>query len=346
MAEISKKIKFYDPIKLKNINKQTLDLLDKYKIDMTIRELSKRTINGYINDLQHWFIYIYDNQDNQCIVELNEDDIVEFIYFCKTEGNNSRRIKRRISSISAFYKFLRRKKIIKENPLEFFERPKKDTDVIVQTFLTMEQIELMKEKLKECGDLQLEIYALFSLSTMARINAISNVRWEQINFDERTVDEVLEKEGKIVTLYFSEEVKELLLKLKQYREENNIDDGGWLFITRYNKKWNQASKGTLQQWAKKIGEMIGVPTLHAHDFRHSGSQLLKLSGMPIEQISELLNHSGLIYWLTLNPEYAGTPLEPLIPKCNNSKDWVISRVDNFKLSPQRLPKGNLLRLNV
>jgi integrase len=39
--------------------------------------------------------------------------------------------------------------------------------------------------------------------------------------------------------------------------------------------------------------MIGIPTLHPHDFRHSGSQLLKLAGMPIEEISTLLNHSGI-----------------------------------------------------
>jgi len=290
---MSKKIRFYNPEKLKNINKKTIELYNKYKIDMTIRELSIKSIAGYENDLQNWFIYIYDNQDNQCIIELEEDDIVEFIYYCKINGNNSRRIKRRLSSISAFYKFLRRKKIIKENPLEFFERPKKDTDIITQTFLTQEQVDLMKQKLKENGDLQLEVYALFSLSTMARVNAVSNVEWEQIDFNTRTVNNVLEKEAKLVTLYFSKEVQELLLKLKKYREENNIDDGGFVFITRYNKKWNNAVKGTLQQWVKKVGEMIGVPFLHNHDFRHSQSQLLKLAGMPIEQISELLNHSSL-----------------------------------------------------
>jgi site-specific recombinase XerD len=290
---MSKKIKFYDPVKLKNINKETMKLYDKYKIDMTIRELSEKTIAGYENDLSHWFIFIYDNQDNQCITELEEDDIVEFIYFCKTNGNNSRRIKRRISSISAFYKFLRRKKIIKENPLEFFERPKKDTDIITQTFLTQGQVDLMKQKLKENGDLQLEVYALFSLSTMARVNAVSNTRWEQIDFTERTVNDVLEKEGRTVVLYFNQGVKELLIKLKQYREENNIDDEGWVFITRYNQKYNKAVKGTLQQWVKKVGELIGVPFLHSHDLRHSGSQLMKLAGAPIEEISELLNHLNI-----------------------------------------------------
>ena len=293
MAEMSKKIKFYDPIKIKNINKDTIILFDKYKIDMTIRELSPKSISGYENDLFHWFIYIHDNQDNQCITELIEDDIVEFIYYCKIEGNNSRRIKRRISSISAFYKFLRRKKIIKENPLEFFERPKKDTDIIVQTFLTMEQVELMKKKLKENGDLQLETYALFSLSTMARVNAVCNIKWEQVDFEGRTVNDVLEKEGKLVVLYFNQEVKDLLLRLKQYRVDNEINDDGWLWITRYNQKYNKAVKGTLQQWTKRVGELIGVPTFHSHDFRHSGSQLMKLAGAQIEDISDILNHAGV-----------------------------------------------------
>jgi integrase len=293
MAEMSKKIHFYDEEKLKKINPETLHLFERYKIDMTIRELSIKSIEGYTNDLQHWFIYNYDNLGNPSVKDLKEDDIVEFIYFCKMKGNNSRRMKRRISSISAFYKFLRRKKEIKENPLEFFERPKKDTDIITQTFLTKEQVDLMKKKLDENDDLQLKTYALFSLSTMARVNAVSNTRWEQIDFDERTVNDVLEKEGKVVTLYFSVDVKELLLKLQEERQKNNIDDKGYVFITRYDKDYNQVAKGTMQNWAKRVGELIDVPTLHAHDFRHSGSQLMLLNGAPLEEISGLLNHSGL-----------------------------------------------------
>ena len=74
-------------------------------------------------------------------------------------------------------------------------------------FLTREQVELMKEKLTEHGDIQLKTYALFSLSTMARVNAISNVRWEQIDFENRIFKDVLEKEGKIVDLFFSKEAK-------------------------------------------------------------------------------------------------------------------------------------------
>jgi integrase len=292
MTKRSKRIELYDGEKLKKVNPENMKLYKKYEMDMTIRELSPATIYNYKTDLFSWFIYIYENQGNQSVLDLTEDDITEFIYYCKQQGNNTRRLKRRISSLSAFYKFLRRKRLIKENPMEFIERPRKDIDIVVQTFLTKEQVKLMKQKLKEYGNLQLETYALLSLSTMARVNAISNIKWEQIDFENMTIDNVLEKEGKLVTLYFDEEVRDLLLKLKESREALGIDSE-YVFLVKNGGKYTKATVSTLYSWAKKIGEMIGVPTLHPHDFRHSGSQLLKLAGMPIEMISELLNHKGL-----------------------------------------------------
>lgn len=290
MVERSKRIYLYDDEKISKINSETLKLYSKYKIDMSIRDLSQKTVDAYEYDLFNWLVYIYDNQANQCITDLNEDDLTEFFYYCKMEGNHSKRLKRRMASISAFYKFLRKKRIITENPMEFIDRPQKDIAVTVQTFLTQEQVELLLQKLDEYGDLQLKTYALLSLSTMARVNAVSNITWEQIDFDNRTINNVVEKEQKIVTLYFSQTVKDLLLTLKEQRQKDNCP---YVFITRYNGQTDRAKVSTLHEWCKKIGEMIGVPTLHAHDWRHSGSMLLKVSGMPIEMISELLNHAGL-----------------------------------------------------
>lgn len=292
MPERSKRIVLHDEEKLKQINPETQKLMQKYKIDMSLRDLSPKSIYGYEKDLNQWFIYILEHQFNQCITELSDDDITEFLYFCKQEGNNVERMKRRMAAISAFYKFLRKKKLIKENPTEFMDRPKKGMPVTVQTYLTPEQVELMREKLTEYGDLQLKTYAMFSLSTMARVNAIANLKWEQIDFEARECRDVLEKEGYIVELSFSNEVKDLLLALKKEREDKGINDYGWVFYSRYNNETKPISNGTLLEWCKKIGNMIGVPTLHCHDFRHSGATLLKNMGMSLEDISELLHHSG------------------------------------------------------
>lgn len=282
----------YDENKLKQINPETLKLFQKYQIDMSIRDLSPNSISGYNSDLQQWFIYMHDNQFNLSVLEATDEDIEEYYYWRKQQGNNVNRQKRVMSSISAFYKFLRKKKLIKESPVEFIERPKQGQAVTVQTYLTKDQVQLMREKLEEYGDVQLQAYAFVSLTTMGRVNAIANLKWEQIDWDERIFSDVLEKEGKIVELSFSQETKEYLQRLVEERKEKNINDHGWVFVSPYVSEDKAINNSTLNDWCKKIGNMIGVPTLHPHDYRHSYATLLKNEGVSLEDVSTMLNHSG------------------------------------------------------
>ena len=304
MAERSKRICMYDKDKLDHINTETLKLFNKYLIDMSIRDLSENTIEAYKSDLYQWFIYMHDNQFNLSVTEATDEDLEEYFYWRKQQGNNVNRQRRVMSSISAFYKFLRKKKLIKESPTEFLERPKQGMPIMKQTFLTLNQVNELRQKLEEYGDIQLHTYIMFGLSTMARVNAMAHLRWEQIDLDERMCTDVLEKEQKLVDLYFSEEVAELLRKLRQYRIDNNINDHGWVFITPFVTDEKCIQNGTLNEWCKKAGKMIGIPTLHDHDLRHSGSNLLKEAGMDIQDIAELLHHEStettVKHYLTVN----------------------------------------------
>lgn len=292
MAERSKRVYLYDKNKMEHINPETLKLFQKYQVDMSIRDLSKNTVEQYNADLKQWFIFMYDRQFNLSVLEATEDDITEYYYWRKQQGNNVNRQKRVMASISAFYKFLRKKKIIKESPVEFIDRPKQGQPIAVQTYLTKEQVQLMREKLEEYSDIQLQVYAFMSLTTMARVHAIANLKWDQIDLEQRICENVLEKEGKIVELSFSEETKSYLEKLIEYRKENNINDYGWLFVTPFVNADNPIQDSTLNSWCKKIGNMIGVPTLHPHDYRHSYATLLRNAGVSLEDVSTMLNHSG------------------------------------------------------
>lgn len=197
-----------------------------------------------------------------------------------------------MSSISAFYKFLRKKKLIKESPVEFIDRPKAGLPITTQTYLTKEEVQLMREKLEELGDIQLQVYAFLSLTTMGRVNAIAHLRWDQMDLENRIFENVLEKEGKIVEFSFSEETKGYIKRLIEYRKENNVNDFGWVFVTPYTTESECVNNGTLNDWCKKIGGMIGQPTLHCHDFRHSYANLMKSEGVSLEDVSTMLNHSG------------------------------------------------------
>ena len=287
----SKRIVLHDEEKLSRVNPESISILKKFQIDMTMRNLSPRTLKHYTYDLQQWFIYILDLQENRSLTELNDDDITEFLYFCMKGGNNAERMKARISTISAIYKFMRKKRIIRENPVEFIDRPRKGQPIIKQTFLTPEQVALMRERLIDSKNLQLRTYAMLSLSTMARASAIASIRWDQVDLENKIIKNVLEKEGKVVDLYFSDEVKYLLNDLKKQREEEKRDDHGWVFYSGRNGD-KPVNTGTLNDWCKRIGAMIGVPTLHPHDFRHSGATLLRNAGMNLEDVSVLLNHES------------------------------------------------------
>lgn len=292
MAVRSKRIELYDPAKLSQVNPENLRLLEKYQVDMAVRDLAASTQEQYIQSLRQWFIWILDNQGNRSVLEMDDDDITAFLYFCKSEGNNAARMKLRTSVISAFYKFLRKKRLLTTNPTEFIESPKKLTPITVQTFLTPEQVALMREKLIEHGDTQLRLYATLSLSTMARLSAIASLRWSQIDMKNCIIHDVLEKEGKIVDLYYNDEVKYLLKALKDERERKGKQDKGWLFYTGRTTADKHISRTTLELWCKKIGKLIDVPSLHPHDFRHSGATLLKNAGMSLEDVSVLLNHES------------------------------------------------------
>lgn len=272
--------------------------------------LSESTKKSYMSDFNQWLVYINEQYENGNLVEedilkmLKDEDGMEdmvdmledYVAFCVTVlGNKERRIQRRMSSISSFFLFLLKRRRIKTNPLDFLERPSVkagENPQIKQTFLTEDQIKTIRRGLKKLEDTQLELYFEMSISTMGRVNAIANIKVDQIVLESEVVEGVREKEGYIVNLYMSTRATELTRKWLKERKEKGIESD-YLFITRYNNQWNKVSNSTLQSvWTKKIGSLINVPELHPHDFRHSGSSLLFNKGMALEDVQELLNHKS------------------------------------------------------
>ena len=143
---LSKRIELHDVEKISKINPESMTFVHKYQVDMSMRNLAPKTQKHYMYDLFQWLIYVLDHQQNKSVLQLTDEDITEFLFFCKSYGNNSARLKFRTSVISAFYKFMRKKKFISENPTEFIDRPKRGQSIIPQNYLTPEQIALLDRK--------------------------------------------------------------------------------------------------------------------------------------------------------------------------------------------------------
>lgn len=273
-------------------NPQNIKMWETYKRAKLIAGRSVKTLNSYESDLMQFFKFLNSECFDALLTDIDETHIEEYIGFCMEQGNNEKRIRRRISSISSLLTYLKKKKKIKDNWCELIERPGTGEEVNKRTFLTEEQLTNLKEELSKQDNLQLETYINFGLCTMARSNAISQIKWDMIDFENRWVKEVVEKGGKVRNLRFDENVKELLLKLKDERDKENIDYP-YVFCTKYDGKFGQVSSGTLSSWVKKAFNLIGVEGGYNHDLRHSMSNILKDRGMPITSISKLLGHSGV-----------------------------------------------------
>ena len=65
------------------ISEENLRYLERYEMDMQIRELSEKTIYNYRRDLLQWMSYLNKNQCNCNVKDVTDDDIEEFIFFCK-----------------------------------------------------------------------------------------------------------------------------------------------------------------------------------------------------------------------------------------------------------------------
>lgn len=274
-------------------NIHNVKMWEMYKRAKLIAGRSEKTLYAYESDIMQFFRFLNSECMDALLTDIDETEIESFIGYCMEQGNNEKRIRRRISSISSLLTYLKKKKKVKDNWCELIERPGTGEEIQKRTFLTEEQLSELKLKLSEQDNLQLEAYINFGLSTMARSNAISQIKWDMVDLDKRWVTGVTEKGGKVRDLRFDENVKELLVKLKQQREENGIDFPYVFMTTHHGSIYGQVSSNSLGSWVKKAFALIGIDGGYNHDLRHSMSNILKDRGMPITSISKLLGHSGV-----------------------------------------------------
>lgn len=278
-----------DVIKIEgNINQQNMLVYKMYKGHNELKGLSPRTIESYEYDLFQWFKFLNTYQEDKTYKEVTAEDIEEYLMFCR-EKNEVSRIQRRASSISSFYIFLRKKNKVTVNPVDDVERPRKKMFVREKHFLKMDQVNEMKSMLHKLENIVAETFIMLAINTAARRTALRNIKWSDIDFDEREI-EVIEKGPKQVTLYFSKDVKNQLIKLKNYYDENNIDLP-YVFVTYYHGKYKQAGNSGVSSWVRKAGKLIGIPNLAPHSLRRTAATLMHHNNVDLLTISEILNHA-------------------------------------------------------
>src|SRR4051794_38027208 len=109
-------VRYVTEEKLTKVNPKNISLIKKY-FNFKNMNLSESSKKSYESDFNQWLVYVMENYDNQYLLDMDTEDatdlIEDYVAFCTSVlYNNERRIQRRMSSISSFYLYLRKKRKI------------------------------------------------------------------------------------------------------------------------------------------------------------------------------------------------------------------------------------------
>jgi integrase/recombinase XerC len=261
------------------------------------RRSSPRTVETYIRDLRSFRDYVL---AQELPPDARELDIVALRGFLSSlfGSNQASTMKKKVSAIRSFFKFLLTRRMIEQNPAAGLRSPK-----IAKTlprFLSVEQafrvVEAPPKEDKRAKPLKARDQAMLETlyGTGVRVGELAGMNVEHCDFSEAEV-RVLGKGGKerIVPLG-----KSAVQALHAYLPERlgllaeakaAEPDALWL-----SQAGRRLSVRQVQNIVRRHGTQgAGRGDLHPHAMRHSCATHLLDAGADLRSIQELLGHSSL-----------------------------------------------------
>jgi integrase/recombinase XerD len=269
-----------------------MDLLNEFLTYLSAEKgLSKNTVESYRLDLRK-FQYFLSSKD-KVFESFSKAGIIDFIEKLRDEGYSIASICRFISSIRGLCKYLIIENIIKEDPSENLQAPKKWERL--PKALTISEVRSLLESGKyPVSDHPNAIrdFVMFELlySSGLRVSELILLKLEDINFEAGFL-RVLGKGSKErivpVNLRSIERMKKYisLQRLEILKKKRS----SYIFVTNRGKPM---TRQRLWQTIKKCGRTLGIE-ISPHTMRHSFATHLLEGGADLRSLQKMLGHSDI-----------------------------------------------------
>ncbi len=253
------------------------DYARKYLQALLIAGKSEGTIRQYALHIRMLFDDI-----RKPIQDITDDDLMTHLAKQKFSRNLSNRyLNNKRKAFRSFFGWLRRKKLIPEDPAILLDQIKYDS-TIKKPYSDEE-----REKIR-CSCSQERDLALVDMlySTAARVSEIEKLNRADIDFVESGCI-VHGKGGKERTVYLNATAAYHLQTYLQTR----TDDNPALFVSS-RKPHNRLTANGIRQILHKLGNLAGVANVHPHRYRRTALTNASNRGMPLQDVQMLAGHAN------------------------------------------------------
>lgn len=257
------------------------------------KRFSIHTCKAYQTDLNQFYTYLEKELALADFKEVSFQEIRFWIFYLMENGESSRSVNRKISTLKTFYKFLLRNDFLKVNPMNKVVAPKQskrlpsfvDESDITSLFTSVD----FPDTFEGVRD-QTIMETFYALGI--RLSELINLKYQDIDFYNRTI-KVLGKRNKERIIPFGPHLENCLKHYFLIYENNfgALQQNSPIFVTNKRK---QVYPVLIYRIVHKYIEMVSlVEQKSPHVIRHTFATHLLNQGADLNAIKELLGHSSL-----------------------------------------------------
>lgn len=253
------------------------------------RNYSDNTISSYENDISEYFEYLH--RENLHYNEVLYSDIRGLLDYYEKRGNSSASIRRKISSLRGFYKFLVRSNEVFNNPFVNVCLPKKNQKL--PQYLNYNEMLEIFDSIDTTSILGLRDRLMMELlyATGVRVSELVNIKIDDINFENMEI-RVCGKGSKERIVYYNAVcARYLKLYLERIFELRKEKDNNFLILNRYGV--GITTRGIALILNKIIQNTSISKKISPHVLRHTFATHLLNNGCDLLTVQELLGHSSI-----------------------------------------------------
>ncbi len=269
-----------------------LELIENFLNYLSVeRGLAQNTLLSYREDLKYYADFLT-RQHIDALSKTCRNDIINFMLSQKDKGLSANSVARRLAAIKAFYRFLNRERILKEDPTSLIESPKLWKKVPQTLSLNEINALLAQPNLRNPQGIRDRAILEALYATGMRVSEAVHLKADNVNLDVGFLRCFGKGRKERIIPLGKKAIESLRRYLKDARPKLlKTKESEFLFLSRFGKK---ISRQSLWKMIKKYAKEAKIKKpIRPHILRHSFATHLLEGGADLRAVQEMLGHADI-----------------------------------------------------